>query len=267
MYIPGYLNGYYGTQSLSFDATVVSDLQNKTYNFHIEALVNIETLDIPTSYFFINFNRVIISMTANLLTKNYTNFLIPASCSGMETLSQTSIASTFGNRIAKIYDDTTGGIVSTYYVGKNFFKDAKLADVNELSLLRCTEINDGAFQNVNVNNIKPLINVTKIGNNAFNSNLAKFTNISSPLCINVGNNAFANNPYLTSASLPNAQSIGDSAFANTPLSKIEIGAKSDRTPISYNNCLKDSGILSSSINNKKIIVPANNLATNKNSPD
>jgi hypothetical protein len=191
--------------------------------------------------------------------EKYTSFLIPASCSGMETPTQTSIASTFGNRITKIYDDTAGGIVSPYYVGKNFFKDAKLGDNNELSLTRCTEIRDGAFQNMNISYIKPLINTTKIGADAFNSNFAKFSSISAPLCTNIGNNAFANNKYLTTASFPEVESIGDSAFANTPLSKIEIGAKADGTPISYNNCLKNSGILSSSINNKKIIVPFDNL--------
>jgi hypothetical protein len=266
MHIPAYLDSNYGTQTVSFDASILSDLQNKTYSFHIEALVNIKTLNIPTSLFTTN-STVITGLTESILSKNYTSFLIPASCSGLETPTQTSIASNFGNRIAKIYDDTAGGIVSNYYVGKNFFKDAKLIDINELSLTRCTEIKDGAFQNVNVNSIKPLINITKIGNDAFNSNLAKFASISAPLCINVGNNAFANNKYLTTASFPEVESIGESAFANTPLSKIEIGAKADGTPISYNNCLKDSAILSSSINNKKIIVPANNLATDKNSSD
>jgi hypothetical protein len=43
MHIPAYLDTNYGTQTVSFDASILSDLQNKTYNFHIEALVNIKT--------------------------------------------------------------------------------------------------------------------------------------------------------------------------------------------------------------------------------
>jgi hypothetical protein len=232
-----------------------SDYLGKAIHSYFYVVLNIASQDIPTNEFTINNN--IITGVSDISSTLCSNFNIPSGVIGMAAANDKSISANLGQKqLTRICDDANS---THYYIGKNFFKDTKLNDNNEISLNNCDEIKDNAFQNVNINNIKPLINVKKIGNDAFNSSLATFSNISAPLCADIGNNTFANNKYLTTASFPGAQSIGDSAFANTPLSKIEIGAKADGTPISYNNCLKNSGILSSSINNKKIIVPFNNL--------
>jgi hypothetical protein len=99
-----------------------------------------------------------------------------------------------------------------------------------------------------------------------NTDLSKaslYTSVSFPSGLNFGDQCFANNPNLKSFYAPNSASLGASMFANSGINKIKIGSTTgDHAPIPYNNCLKDSYLISpDNVSGGQILVPSTNLET------